>query len=121
MPKPPPTSPTTTRTFSLGRPMAAHSESRTPEGICVLMRIVRRPVSLSCAASTERGSMVSATTRWLFTSSATTWLALAKAAVAASLLPWRISAATLPEASSHNCGAPSAVALARSTTIGRSS
>ena len=100
--------------------MAAQTESRTPEGICVLMRIVRRSLAPSCSASTERGSMVSATRRWLVMSRRTTWAALANAASVASALPWRASAAMLPVASSHSSGAPSAVAALRSTTIGRS-
>jgi len=68
-------------------PSASHTELRTPVGIWVLMRIVRRCEVLSNAASTERGSRVSACRRWLTMSSATTWRALAKAAAVASTLP----------------------------------
>ena len=41
MPKPPPTSPTSTRTLSEGMPSTSSAmESRAEEGICVLIRTV---------------------------------------------------------------------------------
>ncbi len=86
MPKPPPTSPTVTRTCSRGRPSASQTESRTPEGIWVLMRRVSRPSSAT-QASTVRGSSASAATRWLASSSATTWAAAANAASVAATSP----------------------------------
>ena len=82
MPKPPPTSPTTTRTSSFGACRACRRRCcrARPMGICVLMRIVVRPVALSKSACTERGSMVTAARRWLVMSSLTTCAAWAKAA-----------------------------------------
>ena len=92
MPKPPPTSPTTTRSLSVGQPKASlHSVSRTPLGIWLLMRSVTRPFSK--LPSTLRGSSEVGARRWFTRSSATTCAAWAKAAVQASALPWRISAA----------------------------
>ena len=121
MPKPPPTSPTVTRTWSRDRPrMSLHSELRTPLGIWLLMRSVRRPSS-AIHASTERGSMVSAATRWLVMASLTTCAAAANASAVAASLPWRISAAMLSDASGHKAGAPAVVASVKPTTCGSSS
>ena len=47
MPKPPPTSPTTTRTFSVGMPSDSHSVSRAPDGIWLDSRSVSRSVAAS--------------------------------------------------------------------------
>src|SRR6059058_3394570 len=93
MPKPPPTSPTVTRTCSGPMPSTSvPSELRTPEGIWLLMRSVNRPSSAT-QASTERGSIETAATRWLAIVSCTTCAACWKASAAFFASPMRISAA----------------------------
>ena len=120
MPKPPPTSPTTTRTLACVRPgIRSANELRTPLGIWLLMRRVRRSPSLQ--ASTLRGSIVTGARRWFTRSSATVCAAEANAAAARAASPCRISAQTLSGASGHSAGAPGAVARSTSLTAGRSS
>jgi hypothetical protein len=73
MPKPPPTSPTTTRTLSTVRPGIASARlARTPVGIWLDRRTVSAPSSTQ--ASTLRGSIGAGATRW-FTRSSVTWCA----------------------------------------------
>ena len=122
MPKPPPTSPTTTRTFSLGIfSRSCATVSRAPEGICVLIRSVRRSLASSYVASTARGSIADGASRWFTRSSDTTCAAARNAASAAPASPCRFAAARLPGASSKPSGAPGAVASSSSRTAGRSS
>ncbi len=100
MPKPPPTSPTSTRTLSCAMPStSSHNVSRSPVGVWLLARSVMRPLAASKLASNARGSMGQGASRWLTRSSATTCAACAKAFAVAATSPWRISAATLPVAS----------------------
>ena len=87
MPKPPPTSPTTTRTASAFRPSAPHTPSRTPVGIWLDSRICSRCALASNSASTVRGSIGAGATRWLWMSTATRTAARWNAACAAAASP----------------------------------
>ena len=119
MPKPPPTSPTSTRTSSGFNSSASHTLVRTPEGIWLDMRIVRRWPSKS--ASTVRGSIGDGATRWFTMSTATRTAARANAASVAAASPWRATAATLSAKPSTTLGAPGCSAATASVTAGSSS
>ncbi len=122
MPKPPPTSPTTTRTLCALMPgSASTSELRTPVGIWLLNRTVRRDVAASKSASTVRGSIGAGARRWFSTSTVTVWAARWNACAAAAASPCRASAAMLSGAASHSTGAPGVIARTGSVTAGSSS
>ena len=122
MPKPPPTSPTRTRTCSLTRPgSAAAMPSRTAVGIWLDSVTVSRPLAESGSASTTRGSIEAGARRWLTMSSDTTCAARWNAASAAAASPCFISEAMLSGACSHSTGAPGRMACSVSVTEGRSS
>ena len=100
MPKPPPTSPTRTRTCFCSSPgSAAAMPLRTAVGIWLLMRTTSRPLAASNEATTLRGSSETGATRWLTTSISTRTAARANAAAVAAASPWLISAAMLSAAS----------------------
>ena len=119
MPKPPPMSPTSTRTCSLGMPStSAASSSRRPVGVWQLVRSVMRLVCGSKLARVTRGSIGDGARRWFRMSRLTTCAARANAASAAAALPCCATHAMLPVAAGHTSGAPGAIASAMSATIG---
>ncbi len=121
MPKPPPTSPTTTRILSAPMPSTPASVSRIPVGIWVLMRTVRRPSASPAVARMVRGSIGEAASRWLTMEIRATCAAAAKALSLAAGSPCRNSAETLSPAEGSRSGAPVAAAFATSVTEGNSS
>ena len=122
MPKPPPTSPTTTWILScaIAGSAAARPEA-TAVGIWLLMRTVIPPLAGSGETTTLRGSIATGETRWLISSSSMRTAARAKAASACAASPCRISAAMLSAASGVTAGAPAIVAARTSATAGSSS
>ena len=118
MPKPPPTSPTRTRTSSGLRPSAVAMAPRTAVGICELACTSSR--APSHAARSARGSSVSAARRWCVMFSLTMCAAWSNAACAAAASPWRASQAMLSGAASVTA-ASAASAAASVGTAGNSS
>ena len=121
MPKPPPTSPTVTRTCSAGMPSSLASDCCMPDGFCELACSVSRPLAASTPARAPRGSIVTGASRWLCSASRVTCCARANAASQAAALPKRETAATLPGASGHSGGADSASAASSVATAGNGS
>ena len=111
MPKPPPTSSTTTRTFSRrDAEHASHSVSRAPDGIWLDRRSVSRSaVGVVARPWQLRGSIGVGARRWLTRSSDDDMRGgLAKAASVAAASPCLICAAMLPVAAGQTSGAPGA-------------
>ena len=122
MPKPPPTSPTSTRTWPGATPgIAAAMPVATAVGIWLLRRTSILPVATSTLATTLRGSIGAGARRWLKRSRTMRCVARANAASVAAASPWRISAAMLSSASGVTTAAPGRVAASAVVTAGCSS
>ena len=66
IPKPPPTSPTRTRTLSIGTlRISSASVFCNPAGFWQLVNSVMRPLAGSNSAALPRGSMLTGISRWL--------------------------------------------------------